>query len=98
MQFKFCNCLALTQLIHKKKSIILFLCEHCASLDLLCVAMKNHLKCAECVCCDCSCISLLLESLNHSFNKLKSELNAVLEEHEHLIAKISQLQKTLHQS
>ena len=98
MQSKFHNCLALAQLIHKKKSTILFLCEHCASLDLLCVAMKNHLKCAECVCHDCSCISLLLEFLNHSFNKLKSELNAVLKEHEHLIAKISWLWKTLHQS
>ena len=98
MQSKFHNCLVLTQLIHKKRSTILFLCEYCTSLDLLCVAMKNCLKCAECVCCGCSCISLLLESLNHLFNKLKSELNAVLEEHECLVAKISQLWKTLHQS
>ena len=98
MQFKFCNCLVLTQLIHKKKSTILFLCEHCTSLDLLCVAIKNCPKCAECICHDYSCISLSLESLNHSFNKLKSELNAVLEEHECLVAKISQLWKTLHQS
>ena len=98
MQSKFCNCLVLTQLIHKKKSTILFLCEHCTSLDLLCVAIKNCPKCAECICHDYSCISLSLESLNHSFNKLKSELNAVLKEHEHLIAKISQLQKILHQS
>ena len=98
MQSKFCNCLVLTQLIHKKKSTILFLCECCASLDLLCVAMENHPKCAECIHCDCSCISLLLESLNHSSDKLKSELNAALEEHECLVAKISQLWKTLHQS
>ena len=78
MQSKFCNCLVLAQLIHKKKSTILFLCEHCAFLGLLCVAIENHPKCAECVYHNCSCISLSLESLNHSFNKLKSELNAAL--------------------
>ena len=42
--------------------------------------MTDSSKCSECTCHDWPCISVLLESLNHAHNWLKSKLNVILNE------------------
>ncbi len=56
-------------------------CECCSLTFKVCICMKGCLKCAECTCCGCSCISVSLESLNCVHEKLKSQLNKAKAEH-----------------
>ncbi len=67
--------------------------------------MTGHAKCFECTCCDCLCVLILLDFLNHAHLQLKSELevamNECVKQAEHLFklnAKILHLFKTLKQN
>jgi len=67
--------------------------------------MTGHAKCAECTCCGCLCVLILLDSLNCAHLQLKSELemtmNERVEQAEHLFklnAKVVRLFKTLKQN
>ncbi len=57
--------------------------------------MKNHSKCAECVHCDHLCVSVLWESLNYIYNKLKFNLSVAEKELTWALAKVACLCKTL---
>ncbi len=93
--FKTYNHLYLYQFINKDDDSMLTICLHCFSLSILCIKMKNHSKCAECVCCDCLCISVLWESLNHIHNKLKFNLSVAEKKLTQALAKVACLCKTL---
>ncbi len=93
--FKTCNHLCLYQFISKDNDSVLTACLHCFNLLILYIKIKNHSKCAECVCCDCSCISVLWESLNHTHNKLKFNLSVAEKELTQALAKVTCLHKTL---
>lgn len=90
------NCLALTFLICQNRVSVLSSCNCCTLYNLTCVFMKNCFKCSECTCLRCSCVDLLLDTLNCTCFKLKWDLNLALEKHEKLITKINCLCKTLH--
>jgi len=67
--------------------------------------MTGHAKCSECTHCDCLCVSISLDSLNHAHLQLKSELkmtmNECVKQAEHLFklnAKVLHLFKTLKQN
>jgi len=55
-------------------------CNHCFLSQTTCIIITDSLKCSKCTHCDQSCILMLLESLNHAHNQLKSELNVILNE------------------
>jgi len=93
--FKTYNHLCLYQFINKDDDSMLTVCLHCFSLSILCIKMKNHSKCAECVCCDCLCVSVLWESLNHIHNKLKFNLSVAEKKLTQALAKVACLCKTL---
>ncbi len=42
--------------------------------------MTDHAKCSECTCRGCSCVLILLDSLNHAHLQLKSELEMAMNE------------------
>ncbi len=93
--FKTYNHLCLYQFINKDDDSMLTVYLHCFSLLILCIKMKNHSKCAECVCCDCLCVSVLWESLNHIHNKLKFNLSVAEKKLTQALAKVACLCKTL---
>jgi len=74
---------------------VLTVCLHCFNLLILCIKIKNHPKCAECVCCDCSCVDVLWESLNCICNKLKFNLSVAEKELTQTLARVACLHKTL---
>ncbi len=57
--FKTYNYLHLYQFINKDSDSVLTIYLHCFNLSILCIKMKNHSKCAECVHCDHLCVSVL---------------------------------------
>ena len=93
--FKTYNCLYLYQFINKNSDSVLTVYLHCFNLSILCIKMKNHSKCAECVCCDCLCVSVLWESLNYTHNKLKFNLSVAEKELTQALVKVACLYKTL---
>ncbi len=93
--FKTCNCLCLYQFINKDSDSVLTVCLHCFNFSILYIKMKNYSKCAEYVHCDCSCISVLWESLNCIHNKLKFNLSVAEKELTQTFAKVAHLCKTL---
>ncbi len=93
--FKTCNCLCLYQFINKDSDSILIICLHCFSLLILCIKIKNHSKCTECVCCSYSCINVSWESLNYIHNKLKFNLSVAEKELTQTLARVACLYKTL---
>jgi len=93
--FKTYNCLCLYQFINKDNDSVLTVCLHCFSLSILCIKMKNHSKCAECVCCDHSCVNVSWESLNHIHNKLKFNLSIAEKELTQALARVTCLHKIL---
>ncbi len=68
---------------------------HCFSLLILCIKIKNHSKCAECVHCSHLCINVLWKSLNYTHNKLKFNLSIAEKELTQIFAKVACLCKTL---
>jgi len=67
--------------------------------------MTDYAKCSECTCHGCSCVSVLLDFLNHTHLQLKSELKVAMNERvkqvEHLFklnVKVLCLFKTLKQN
>ncbi len=93
--FKTCNCLYLYQFINKDSNSVLTVCLHCFNLLILYIKMKNHSKCAECVCHSHSCVSVLWESLNYIHNKLKFNLSVTEKELTQTLARVACLYKTL---
>ncbi len=93
--FKTYNHLYLYQFISKDSDSVLTVCLHCFNLSILCIKMKNHPKCAECVCHDCLCISVSWKSLNHMHNKLKFNLSIAEKELTWALARVTHLCKTL---
>ena len=93
--FKTCNHLYLYQFINKDSDSMLTIYLHCFSLSILCIKMKNHSKCAECVCCDHLCINVLWKSLNHTHNKLKFNLSVTEKELTQTLARVAYLYKIL---
>jgi len=93
--FKTHNHLHLYQFINKDSDSVLTVCLHCFNLSILCIKMKNHSKCAECVCCSCLCVDVLWESLNYTHNKLKFNLSVAEKELTQALAKVACLYKTL---
>ncbi len=68
---------------------------HCFNLLILYIKIKNHSKCAKCVCCSCLCISVLWKSLNYIYNKFKFNLSVTEKELTQTFAKVACLYKTL---
>ncbi len=68
---------------------------HCFNFLILYIKIKNHSKCAECVCHDYLCINVLWESLNCIYNKLKFNLSVTEKELTQILAKVAYLCKTL---
>ncbi len=93
--FKTYNHLYLYQFINKDSNSVLTIYLHCFSLSILCIKIKNHSKCAECIHYDCLCINVLWESLNHIYNKLKFNLSVAEKELTQIFAKVACLCKTL---
>ncbi len=93
--FKTYNHLYLYQFINKDSDSVLTVCLHCFNLLILCIKMKNHSKCAECVHYNCLCINVLWESLNHIHNKLKFNLSVAEKELTQTFARVACLYKTL---
>ena len=89
------NHLCLYNTILKNGDSVLSSCIHCSTYSLLCIKMKNHPKCAECVHCDHSCVGVLWESLNYTQNQLKSDLSAVKKSLTQALVKVTRLCKTL---
>ena len=89
------NHLCLYQSISKDGDPVSTACLHCSNLSILCMKMENHPKCAECVCRGRPCVGVLWESLDHTRNKLKSNLSVAEEELAQALARVACLRKTL---
>jgi len=89
------NCLRLYQSISKDGDPVSTACLHCSSLSILCMKMENHPKCAECVHRGRPCVSVSWESLDHTRDKLKSDLSVAEEELARALARVARLRKTL---
>jgi len=99
------NCLCLAKIIAIFDFTSLITCDHCLAVLSSCIIMTDYVKCSKCICCDCLCVLILLDSLNHAHLQLKSELKMTMNEHvkqtEHLFklnAKVLCLFKTLKQN
>ena len=56
---KIYNYLYLYQFIYKDNNSILTICIYCFNLLILYIKIKNHSKCAECICCNYLYINVL---------------------------------------
>jgi len=99
------NCLCLAKTIATFDFTSLIACDHCSAVLSFCIIMTDHTKCSECICHDCLCVSILLDSLNRAHLQLKFELKMTINEHvkqaEHLFklnVKVLHLFKTLKQN
>ncbi len=92
------NCLHTAKEIIVAGSLSDIVCVYCFNHFILCVMMKSHFKCTECTHQGHSCVGVTWESLDHVYNKLKSEILQTEEEQAHLFAKLSWLHKTLRQT
>ena len=93
--FKTHNHLHLYQFINKDSNSILTICLHCFSLSILCVKIKNHSKCTECICCNCLCINVLWKSFNYIYNKFKFNLSVTEKELTQTLVRVVCFCKTL---
>ena len=93
--FKTYNHLYFYQFINKDNDSMLTICLHCFSLSILCIKIKNHFKCAECVCCNYLCIDVSWKFLNHIHNKLKFNLSVAEKKLTQTFAKVTCFCKTL---
>ena len=93
--FKTYNHLCLYQFISKDSDSVLTIYLHCFNLLILCIKIKNHSKCAECVHCSCSCVNVLWESLDHTCNKLEFNLSITEKKLAQALARVTHLYKTL---
>jgi len=89
------NRLCLYQSISKDGDPVSTACLHCSNLSILCVKMENHPKCAECVRRGRPCVGVSWESLNHTRDKLESNLSVAEEELARALARVACLCKTL---
>jgi len=55
-------------------------CDRCSSSQTTCIIMAGSPKCSECTRRGRPCVPVSLESLNRAHNRLKSELDVVLNE------------------
>jgi len=78
MLFKFKNHLALFKLIDFHENSSLIFCNHCLSLNVSCIVITDHSKCAECTHHDYFCVDIFLKSLNHTHKKLKFKLKLIV--------------------
>jgi hypothetical protein len=93
--FRFINRFRLYNIIVKDDESIVVACFFCCIDSMICVKMKNHSKCAECVHRERSCVDASWESLNRIREKLEFDLNLAKEEFFKTLAKIVKLRKTL---
>jgi len=99
------NCLCLAKIIATFSFTFLITCDHCSAALSFCIIMTGYAKCSECTCCDCLCVSVLLDFLNCAHLWLKFELkvtmNECVKQAKHLFklnAKVLHLFKTLKQN
>ncbi len=99
------NCLCLAKIIATFSFTSLIACDHCSAALSSCIIMTGHTKCSECICHDCLCVLISLNSLNHAHLwlkfKLKVTMNECVKQAEHLFklnAKVLCLFKTLKQN
>ena len=99
------NCLHLTKIIATFSFTSLIACDHCSAVLSSCIIMTGHAKCSECIHCGCSCVLILLDSLNHAHLQLKFKLKMAMNERVKqaeclfkLNAKVLRLFKTLRQN
>ena len=98
MLFKFKNCLHLADIIFHKETPFFLSCDHCLSIDFLCIVMSDHLKCAEYIHHDHFCIDVSLNFLESVCVKTEFKLSEALNEQLlKLLTKITKLCKTLKQ-
>jgi len=93
--FKTCNYLCLYQFINKDNDSVLTVCLHCFNFLILCIKIKNHSKCAECVHCDCLCVDVLWKFLDCMHNKLKFNLSVAEKELTWALIRVAHLCKIL---
>ena len=74
------NCLHLAKTIVTFNFTSLIACDHCSAALSSCIIMTGHAKCSECTHHGCSCVLILLDSLNHAHLQLKSELEVAMNE------------------
>jgi len=99
------NCLYLAKIIATFDFTSLIACDHCSAALSFCIIMTDYMKCSECICRGCLCVSISLDSLNCAHLQLKSELkvtmNECVKQAERLFklnAKVLRLFKTLKQN
>jgi len=99
------NCLHLVKIIATFDFTSLTACNYCSAVLSFCIIMTDHAKCSKCICYDCLCVLISLDSLNHAHFQLKSELKVTMNERvkqaEHLFklnVKVLCLFKTLKQN
>ena len=93
--FKTCNHLYLYQFINKDNNSVTTIYLHCFSLSILCIKIKNYSKYTECVHCSYSCVNVLWEFLNYTYNKLKFNLSITEKELTQTLVRVACLYKTL---
>ncbi len=99
------NCLCLAKTIATFDFTSFITCDHCSAVLSSCIIMTGHVKCSECTCHDCLCVSISLDSLNCAHLQLKFEfkmtMNECVKQAERLFklnAKVLCLFKTLKQN
>ena len=80
MLFKFKNHLCLFKIILHKEFSFSISCDLCTDIELSCIIMSDHSKCAECVHQDHLCIDLSLNSLESTHIKVEHDLSEALDE------------------
>ena len=99
MLSKFKNHLCLSEIILHKEFPFSISCNLCTDIELLCIIMSDHSKCAECVHQDHFCIDLSLNSLESTCIKVEHDLSEALDEQlPQLLTQITQLCKVLKQT
>ena len=83
------NWLTLAKLIFSQGHTSLTVCDLCFDLHLCCVIMDGRLKCTECTHHSRHCVPAFMNSLNCVHEKLQSDLEAAMKDHEGQV-------KTLH--
>ena len=92
---KFRNHFCLYNNIVKNDDFVFVICVNCFLFFRFCIMMKNHSKCAECVCRDRFCVNASWKSLDRVWNQLKSNITVIEKKFVRVLTKLTRLKKTL---
>ena len=89
------NRLCLSVEIQSQSSPSKFQCNHCFTNLILCIVMKGHNRCVECMHCGKSCVGILWESLDHAHAKIQSDIEAAEQEQSRHLTEMNRLASKL---